>query len=49
MPFPIVVSQGINGAGKTTTLKLLSGDYVCTAGRAWLGGHDVLSDQMVRS
>jgi ATP-binding cassette subfamily A (ABC1) protein 1 len=37
---------GINGAGKTTSLKILSGDYIPTAGTATLGGYDIKKQQI---
>ncbi len=37
---------GINGAGKTTALKVLSGDYIPSAGTATLGGYDILTQQL---
>jgi ATP-binding cassette subfamily A (ABC1) protein 1 len=36
---------GVNGAGKTTTMKCLTGDILPTAGRAHVGGHNILSGQ----
>eukprot|EP01052_Picozoa_sp_SAG31_P002114 SAG31_NODE_71_length_28115_cov_4.128105_14_plen_535_part_00 len=36
---------GVNGAGKTTTMKCLTGDCLPTNGRAYLGGHDILTEQ----
>ena len=35
---------GPNGAGKTTTLSILTGDYLPSAGRAWIDGCDVVSE-----
>jgi ABC-type multidrug transport system ATPase subunit len=35
---------GVNGAGKTTTLKMLSGDVIPTAGTAYLGGHNIMTN-----
>ncbi len=37
---------GPNGAGKTTTLRIIAGIMRPTAGRIWLGGHDVVADPM---
>jgi len=36
---------GVNGAGKTTTLSILTGDYLPTAGQAWIDGHDIVADR----
>jgi len=36
---------GMNGAGKTTTMKILTGEDLCTSGRATLGGFDVMTQQ----
>jgi len=36
---------GVNGAGKTTTLSILTGDYLPSAGRARIDGHDVVTDR----
>jgi len=35
---------GINGAGKTTTLSMLSGEFAPSAGEAYLGGLNLLTD-----
>jgi ATP-binding cassette subfamily A (ABC1) protein 3 len=37
---------GINGAGKSSTLKILSGDIIPTKGIAYLGGFDILTQQI---
>lgn len=37
---------GRNGAGKSTTIKMLVGMLRPTAGKAWVGGVDVWSDQL---
>lgn len=36
---------GVNGAGKTTTLKCLTGDVFPTGGKAFINGHNVVSEQ----
>ena len=37
---------GINGAGKTTTLSILSGDIAPTSGEAYIGGHNIATEQL---
>jgi len=37
---------GINGAGKSSTLKILSGDIIPTKGIGFLGGYDILTQQI---
>jgi ATP-binding cassette subfamily A (ABC1) protein 1 len=37
---------GINGAGKSSTLKILSGDIIPTKGIAFLGGFNILTQQI---
>lgn len=36
---------GINGAGKTSTLNMLTGAVLPSGGNAYLGGHDVVTEQ----
>ncbi len=42
----IVGFLGPNGAGKTTTMRILTGFMPATAGRAFIGGHDVFRDSL---
>ena len=37
---------GINGAGKTTTLSILSGDIAPSSGQAFIGGHNIATEQL---
>ena len=37
---------GVNGAGKSTTIKILTGGVLPTRGEAWIGGQNVLKDQI---
>lgn len=41
----VVALLGPNGAGKTTTMRMLTGFYEPTGGKATVGGHDVQSDR----
>ena len=40
----VVSLLGPNGAGKTTTVRMLATLLRPDGGRAWVGGHDVVSD-----
>ncbi len=40
----VVGFLGPNGAGKSTTMRILSGVFPPTAGRAWVAGYDVVAD-----
>ena len=42
----VVAFLGPNGAGKSTTLKLLTGYLAPSAGRAFIGGHDMATDRL---
>ena len=37
---------GINGAGKTTTMKMMTGDEGPTKGEGYIGGRNIVTDQM---
>ncbi|MFO1472978.1 MAG: ABC transporter ATP-binding protein [Turneriella sp.] len=41
----VVALLGPNGAGKTTTMRMLTGFYEPTGGKATVGGHDVQNDR----
>ena len=45
-PGELFAFLGPNGAGKTTTIRILTGLTRLGSGRAWLGGHDILSDPL---
>nr|XP_048316362.1 phospholipid-transporting ATPase ABCA3-like isoform X3 [Myodes glareolus] len=42
----ITVLLGHNGAGKTTTLSILTGLYLPTRGKVYIGGYDISSDMV---
>jgi len=42
----VVAFLGPNGAGKSTTMKLLTGFWAPSAGRALVAGHDMASDRL---
>lgn len=42
----VVGILGPNGAGKTTTLRMATGFLMPTSGRTWVGGHDVVRDNL---
>ncbi len=43
-PGEVVALLGPNGAGKSTTMKMLAGFLAPTRGRAWVAGHDVVTE-----
>lgn len=42
----VVGFLGPNGAGKSTTIRMLTGVYPPSAGRAWIAGHDVVRERI---
>ena len=43
----ILALLGPNGAGKTTTVRMLASILKPTCGRAWIGGHDVVEEDIL--